>query len=170
MLEQRIIFGMYPGVIFGGSDSGRYLKELTQSYLYKDILQYGGIKHSEVIEKLIQALALQISNEVSYNELALTVGIDKNTVASYIEILEKAFIVFRLNSFSRNLRNELKKSRKIYFYDNGVRNILIDNLKSTEDRNDVGQLWENFLMVERIKRNVRLYQARLWCRNRLQAI
>ena len=153
LLEQRIIFGMYPGVIFGGSDSGKYLKELAQSYLYKDILQYGGIKHSEVIEKLIQALALQISNEVSYNELALTVGIDKNTVASYIEILEKAFIVFRLKPFSRNLRNELKKLRKIYFYDTGIRNAVINNLNPMNLRNDVGSLWENFMVSERLKYN-----------------
>ena len=153
LLEQRIIFGLYPGVIKSDEEPVKYLKELTKSYLYQDILQYGGIKHSEAIEKLVQALALQIGNEVSYNELASTVGIDKNTVAGYIEILEKAFIVFRLRPFNRNLRNELKKLRKIYFYDTGVRNAVINNLNPISLRNDVGSLWENFMISERLKHN-----------------
>src|SRR5699024_2413246 len=118
---------------------------------YKDILELGGIRKPEVLVKLLRALAWQVGNEVSYNELAQTVGADKVTVTSYIDLLEKSFVVFRLSPFSRNLRNEINTSRKIYFYDNGVRNILINNLNPIQQRNDIGTLWENFLMSERIK-------------------
>jgi hypothetical protein len=119
----------------------------------KDVLQYQNIKNPEILEKLLQALALQIGNEVSYNELANLVGVDKNTVASHIQILEKAFIVFRLRPFSRNLRNELKKLRKIYFFDTGMRNALINNLNPLNLRQDSGALWENFMISERMKYN-----------------
>ncbi|PIP28505.1 MAG: ATPase [Candidatus Moranbacteria bacterium CG23_combo_of_CG06-09_8_20_14_all_35_22] len=153
LLEQRIIFGMYPEVIEGGKEAEKNLKSLAKSYLYKDILEFQGIRNSEAIEKLLQALALQIGDEVSYNELAQTVGIDKNTVANYIQILEKAFIIFRLNPYSRNLRSELKELRKIYFFDTGVRNAIINNLNPLNLRQDVGALWENFLISERLKSN-----------------
>jgi len=153
LLERMMVFGMYPGITFTESDSERELKELAKSYLYKDALQYQNIKNPEVLEKLLQALALQIGNEVSYNELSNLVGIDKNTVATYIRILEQAFVVFRLNPFSRNLRSELKKLRKIYFYDLGVRNVLINNLNPLNLRQDAGALWENFMISERLKRN-----------------
>ncbi|MDO9231601.1 MAG: ATP-binding protein [bacterium] len=153
LLEQRIIFGMYPEVIDGGKEAQKNLKSLAKSYLYKDILEFQGIRNSEAIEKLLQALALQIGDEVSYNELAQTVGIDKNTVANYIQILEKAFIIFRLNPYSRNLRSELKELRKIYFFDTGVRNAIINNLNPLNLRQDVGALWENFLISERLKFN-----------------
>ncbi len=153
IIEQRIIFGMYPEIVFSGQEAKDKLKNITQSYLYKDVLQFQNIKNAEAIEKLLQALALQIGNEVSYNELAQTTGIDKKTVASYIQILEKAFIVFRLPPFSRNLRNELKKLRKIYFFDTGVRNALINNLNQLNVRQDTGSLWENFVIAERIKYN-----------------
>lgn len=153
LLERRMIFGMYPEIVNDGSESEGKLKVLARSYAYKDILQYEKIKNPEILEKLLQALALQIGNEVSYNELSSLVGIDKNTVANYIRILEQAFIIFRLSPFSRNLRNELKKLRKIYFYDTGVRNALINNLNPLQLRQDGGALWENFMLSERIKHN-----------------
>jgi uncharacterized protein len=153
LLEKRMIFGMYPEIITGEFDNERNLKEITKSYLYKDVLQYQNIRNPEVLEKLLQALALQLGNEVSYNELSNTLGIDKKTVQSYITILEKAFVIFRLGPFSKNLRNEIKKLRKIYFIDTGIRNALINNLNPFSLRNDIGVLWENFLIVERIKNN-----------------
>lgn len=150
-LEERLIFGMYPDVINHRHDAREVLKQLTSSYLYKDVLSLTGIKKPELLEKLLKALALQLGNEVSYNELSSLVEIDKATVARYIDLLEKAFIVFRLNSFSRNQRNEIKHNRKIYFYDNGVRNMIINNLNTSDLRADKGALWENFLIAERIK-------------------
>ena len=153
LLERRIIYGMYPEIVLNEGEAERNLKSLTSSYVDKDILQYQKIKNPEILEKLLQALALQIGNEVSYNELAVLVGADKKTISSYIQILEKAFIVFRLRPFSRNLRNELKKMRKIYFYDTGIRNALINNLNPMEIRQDMGNLWENFIISEKIKKN-----------------
>ena len=153
LLERRIIYGMYHDVVLKEEDAEINLKTLVLSYTYKDILQYQNIKSPEVLEKLLQALALQVGNEVSYNELAVLVGIDKNTVSNYIQILEKAFIIFRLSPFSRNLRNELKKLRKIYFYDLGLRNAIINNFNPLSLRQDVGALWENFMISERVKRN-----------------
>lgn len=153
ILDRRMIFGMYPEVVAKSDEAERTLKELARSYLYKDILEYQEIKNSEVLEKLLQALALQIGNEVSYNELAGIVGVDKKTVDKYIQILEKAFVIFRLRPYSGNIRNELKKLRKIYFYDTGIRNALINNLNPLNLRQDVGSLWENFLISERIKLN-----------------
>lgn len=154
ILENRMVFGMYPGVIFE-SDKGKSesLRELAKSYVYKDALEYQGIKNSEVVEKLLQALALQVGNEVSYNEISSLIEVNKITVANYIQILEKAFIVFRLPSFSRNLRDEIKSNRKIYFFDNGIRNALINNLNPVGLRQDAGALWENFMISERVKRN-----------------
>lgn len=154
ILHSRIIFGMYPDVVKAGHIKNvEILKELTNSYLYKDILIFQNIKNPEAIEKLLQLLALQIGNEVSYTELASELDIDKNTISKYIQILEKAFVIFRLNPFSRNLRNELKKMRKIYFVDTGVRNALINNFNPLELRNDKGALWENFVISERMKYN-----------------
>ena len=150
-LEERLIYGMYPDVINNRPEAREVLKELTISYLYKDVLAVNGIKKPELLEKLLKALALQLGSEVSYNELSNLLEVDKATIAKYIELLEKTFIVFRLNSFSRNQRNEIKNNRKIYFYDNGVRNIIINNLNPLELRTDKGALWENFLIAERIK-------------------
>jgi len=151
-LERRIIYGMYPEVVLhSGEEEKEAIKSLTRSYLYKDILAFQNIQNPEVLEKLLQALALQLGNEVSYNELGQIVGVDKNTIAHYIQILEKAFIIHRLSPFSRNIRNELKKLRKIYFWDTGVRNALINNFNSLDLRQDTGSLWENFLINERIK-------------------
>lgn len=152
-LEIRLLYGMYPDVINNSSEAFDVLKELTNSYLYKDILALGSIRKPEVLEKLLQALALQVGNEVSYNELAQLVNINKNTVATYIDTLEKAFVIFKLKSFSRNLRNEIKTNQKIYFYDNGIRNMIIGNFNPLDLRQDKGALWENFLISERMKKN-----------------
>lgn len=150
-LEERLIFGMYPDVINHRSDAREVLNQLTSSYLYKDVLALGGIRKPELPEKLLRALALQLGNEVSYNELAGLLEVDKATVSRYIYLLEQAFIIFRLNSFGGNQRNEIRNNRKIYFYDNGVRNMVIRNLNPLDMRNDKGALWENFLISERIK-------------------
>jgi predicted AAA+ superfamily ATPase len=150
-LETRILYGMYPEVITHQGEEIDYLKELSDSYLYKDLLSYGGIRKPEVLEKLVRALALQIGNEVSYNELSQLIGIDKNTVSNYIDLLIKTYVIFKLPSFSRNLRNEIKTNQKIYFYDTGIRNMVIGNFNSLENRNDKGALWENFLISERLK-------------------
>jgi uncharacterized protein len=154
LLETRIVRGMYPEIVkseAGSEETALY--EMTKSYLYKDILQFDRIRNSEAIEKLLVALALQIGNEVSYNELGATVGINKKTVQNYIKILEQAFVLFRISPLSRNLRNELTKLRKIYFYDTGIRNALIRNLNPLNLRQDTGALWENFVISERVKYN-----------------
>lgn len=151
-LELRILYGMYPDVINNPGDEIEILRQLTNSYLYKDILAYSGIRKPQVLEKLLRALAMQLGSEVSFNELAKLVGVDKNTVANYIDILEKGYVVFRLSSFSRNLRNEIKNNQKIYFYDTGVRNTIIGNFNPLENRSDKGGLWENFLIIERFKK------------------
>lgn len=153
-LENRLLFGMYPEVINDPGNEIEVLKNLTNSYLYRDILAFSEIRKPEVLEKLVQALALQIGAEVNYNELAQLVGINKVTLQNYVEILEKGYVVFRLTSFSRNIRNEIKKSRKIYFYDNGIRNMVISNFNQLDLRADKGALWENFLVSERKKQHV----------------
>lgn len=151
-IEQRMIFGMYPEVIVEGAIRAKaILAELTNSYLYKDILAHQRIGHPEILEKLLRALALQISQEVSYTELAKTIGVNKQTVERYIELLEKTFVIFRLPPLCRNRRKEIGKLRKIYFFDTGVRNALIDSFHDFSRRQDVGVLWENFLMSERYK-------------------
>lgn len=152
-LENRLLYGFYPDVLNNIGEEKDILKQLVNSYLYKDILAYSNIRKPEVLEKLVQALALQLGNEANYNELAQIVGVDKNTVANYIDILEKGYVVFKLNSFSRNLRNEIKKNKKIYFYDNGVRNTVLGNFSPLNLRQDTGALWENFLIAERLKQN-----------------
>lgn len=150
-LENRLVFGFYPDVLNNPSDEPDILRELTSSYLYKDVLAYANIRKPEVIEKLVQALAYQVGQEVVYKELGDTVGLDPKTVSHYLDILEKAYVIFRLPSFSRNLRNEIKSSKKIYFFDNGVRNAVINNFTPFITRQDKGALWENFLMSERLK-------------------
>jgi predicted AAA+ superfamily ATPase len=150
-LEERLVYGMYPDVLNHRSEARDVLKQLTSSYLYKDVLSLTGIKKPELLDKLLKALALQLGSEVSYNELSNLLQIDKATVSKYIDLLEKSFIVFRLTSFSRNHRNEIKNNRKIYFYDNGIRNMIINNLNPLDLRTDKGALWENFLIAERIK-------------------
>ncbi len=151
LLEQRILYGYYPAIITHEGNQVRLLKELASSYLYKDILTWENIQKPDKLERLIQAIALQVGQLVSYNELGQVSGLNAATVERYINLLEKAFIIFRLGSFSRNLRNELNKSRKIYFYDTGLLNAIINNFQPIGMRNDVGNLWENFLVSSRIK-------------------
>lgn len=154
LLKQRLVYGMYPRVVTHPADARRTLTNLANNYLYRDLLEYRGVKKPEVLQKLVQALALQLGNEVSYNELSRLVGVDKETVESYIDLLEKCYVVFRLRAYSRNLRTEIKRGRKIYFYDNGIRNALISNFAPIEQRTDAGALWENMMVSERMKRNV----------------
>ena len=151
-LELRIVYGMYPDVINRTGEEEEALKELAGSYLYKDLLAMGGIRKPEVLEKILQALALQLGQEVSYNELASLIGVDKKTIATYIDLLQKAYVIFRLGSFSRNLRNEIKTNQKIYFLDTGIRNAVIGNFTPLSLRQDKGALWENFLIAERQKK------------------
>ena len=153
LLEQRMIYGLYPEVVTNPDDARRILTNLANNYLYRDLLGYRGVKKPEVLQKLVRALALQVGSEVSYNEMANLIGVDKATVESYIDLLEKCYVVFRLPAYSRNLRTEIKRGRKIYFYDNGIRNALIGNFSPLEMRNDVGLLWENLMISERMKYN-----------------
>ncbi len=152
--ENRLLYGFYPEVINNQGNEKETLKNLVNSYLYRDILAFSEIRKPEVLQSLLQALALQIGSEANYNELSQLIGINKITVQKYIDILEKGYIVFRLNSFSRNVRNEIKRNRKIYFYDNGIRNMIIGNFNPLDLRNDKGALWENFLVSERYKQNL----------------
>jgi predicted AAA+ superfamily ATPase len=150
-LRHRMVFGYYPEVVTHQGSEKEILKQLSDSFLYKDILLLDQIGKPEGLIKLLQVLAYQIGSQVSYNELSSLTGLDAKTVEKYISVLEQAYIVFRLGSFSRNLRSELKKSRKIYFYDNGIRNAVIAHFGQLEGRLDVAALWENFIISERKK-------------------
>ncbi len=152
-LETRLLYGLYPDVINNPGDEIEVLQNLVNSYLYRDVLAYADIRKPELLDNLVQALALQVGSEVNYNELSQLIGVNRNTVIKYLDILEKGYVIFRLNSFSRNVRNEIKKGRKIYFYDNGIRNTIIGNFDELSLRVDKGALWENFLVSERIKQN-----------------
>jgi uncharacterized protein len=154
LLETRLIFGSYPEIVNNAGQELPLLKQLTNSYLYKDILKIDGIKKTHLLDKLLIALALQVGNEISYNELAQIIGgMDASTVEKYINLLEKAFVIFKLQALNRNLRNEIKKGKKIYFYDNGVLNAITNNFNGINMRTDKGALWENYLISERKKRN-----------------
>lgn len=153
MLERRLIYGSYPEVVNLEGEERETLTNLVSSYLYKDIFSFQDVRKPEIIEQLLQALALQVGSEVSFNELGRLLGLTSITIQRYIDLLEKSYVVFHLRSFSRNVRNELKKSRKIYFYDNGVRNALIGDYKPLALRNDTGALWENYVISERMKHN-----------------
>lgn len=152
-LEQRLIYGSYPEIVSNPNNAKELLMGIAESYLYKDILAMEGIRKPALLEKLLVALALQVGSEVSYNEIGQTIGSDSKTVEKYIDLLEKCFIVFRISALSRNLRTELKKSRKVFFYDNGIRNAVLQNFAPLPLRNDAGALWENFVISERIKKN-----------------
>lgn len=152
-LEQRLVYGSYPDILNHADDAKELLMNLAGSYLYKDLLTLESIRRPVLLGKLLTALALQVCSEVSYNELAQTVGTDNKTIEKYIDLLEKCYIVFRLNGFNRNLRTELKKSKKVYFFDNGIRNAILQNFAPLSLRQDAGALWENFIISERIKRN-----------------
>jgi len=153
-LHQHLIYGMYPEVVNDPVNAEETIMMIANNYLYRDVLAYKGLKKPDLLVKLLQALALQMGSEVSYNELGNMLHADTSTIETYIDLLEKCFIVFRIPSFSRNPRKEISKGRKVYFYDNGVRNALIDAFKPIEVRNDVGALWENFIISERMKYNV----------------
>lgn len=150
-LPIRLVYGYYPDVVTSQGLERQTLNQITESYLYKDVLEWERVKKPDKLVKLLQALAYQVGSEVSSNELSQMVEIDKGTVEKYIVLLEQSKVIFRLSSFSRNLRNELKSARKIYFHDNGVRNSLINNFQPIELRDDIGKLWENFLISERMK-------------------
>ena len=154
MIPHRMVYGYYPEVVSSPGDERAILKELSDSYLYKDILSLDSINKPDKLVRLLKALALQIGSQVSYNELGTLIGLDSKTVERYVDVLEKSFIVFRLGTFSRNQRNELKSTRKIYFWDLGIRNAVIGNLAQVESRTDVGELWENFVIAERLKQNI----------------
>lgn len=153
LLESRLVFGSYPDVINNSGNTQEILMNLSGSYMYQDLLSMEGVRKPVLIEKLLVALALQVGSEVSYNELAQAVGSDAKTVEKYIDLLEKCYVLFRLPALSRNLRSELKRGKKIYFYDNGIRNALIQNLNPLTMRSDVGALWENFIISEIVKYN-----------------
>lgn len=150
-LESRLIYGSYPEIITNPSESKELIKLITNSYLFKDLFSLEKINNPTLFEKIVTALALQIGNEVSYKEIAVTVGVSHLTVEKYIGLLEKAYVIFKLPAFSKNIRNEIRKGKKYYFYDNGIRNAIIDNFNLLEKRNDVGALWENYLVSERMK-------------------
>lgn len=150
-LEQQLIYGSYPEIIKQPSQAEALLKEITISYLYKDLLNHKGIRKPEALDKLLLALALQLGSEVNFNEVSNTIGLDRGTIEQYINLLEKTFVIFRVQPLSRNLRNEINKTRKIYFYDNGIRNAIISNFNDLKFRNDIGALWENYLISNRIK-------------------
>lgn len=151
MLQQRMIYGYYPEIVTNPGNEKEILAQLADSYLYRDILTLDKVKKTDKIIRLLQALAFQIGSEVSYNELAQLCGLDSKTVEKYVTLLEQSYIIFRLGSFSSNLRNELRYSRKIYFTDNGIRNAVLGNFTQLESRTDAGALFENFAISERMK-------------------
>ena len=151
LLSHRLVYGYYPEVVTKAGNEKEVLKQLSDSYLYKDLLMWERIQKPEKLVRLLKALSFQVGNQVSYNELGKLTDLDNKTIEKYINLLEQVYIIFRIESFSRNLRSELKSSRKIYFYDNGIRNALIANFNPPELRQDIGALWENFLMSERMK-------------------
>ena len=159
-LDSRLIYGAYPEVVIlrSNTDREQYLRELLSSYLFKDILQLEGIRHSDKLQRLVQLLAFQIGKEVSLAELGRQIGMSKNTVERYLDLLEKVFVIFRLSGFSRNLRKEIVKNQRWYFYDNGIRNALINNFNPLNIRNDLGELWENYVITDRFKRQEYLRQ------------
>ncbi|MDA1079925.1 MAG: DUF4143 domain-containing protein, partial [bacterium] len=154
-VESFLVYGSYPDVISQPTyaEKENMLRQLSNSYLLKDILEYSGIKNSDKILSILKLLAFQVGSEVSTVEIANKVEIDSKTVAKFLDLFEKSFVIFRLGGFSRNLRKEVSKMSKYYFYDTGIRNALISNFNKLEDRDDVGLLWENFVMIERRKRN-----------------
>jgi hypothetical protein len=153
-LENRLVYGSYPEIVLIADNRRReqYLREIVSSYLYKDVLEMDGVRHSAKISRLLQLIAFQVGKEVSCAELGSQLGMSKNTVERYLDLLEKAFVVFRLQGFSRNLRKEITKNCRYYFLDTGIRNALINNFNPLSLRDDVGLLWENYLVMERLKK------------------
>ncbi|MFQ5638265.1 MAG: ATP-binding protein [bacterium] len=153
-LESRLIYGSYPEVVTMGDNLGceAYLRDLVSSYLYKDILELEGIRHANKLTRLLQLLAFQIGKGVSLSELGANLGMSKNTVERYLDLLEKVFVIYRLSGFSRNLRKEITKNHRFFFVDNGIRNALIGNFNPPNMRDDLGALWENYVITERMKK------------------
>ncbi len=160
-LEARLVFGSYPEVVLTRSNDEReeYLREILSSYLFKDILQWEGVRHADKLQRLLQLLAFQIGSEVSLAELGRQLGMSKNTIERYLDLLEKVFVIFSRGGFSRNLRKEITKSHRYYFYDNGIRNALINNFNPLAIRDDIGALWENYVVTERLKRHEYLRES-----------
>jgi len=160
-LDSRLIFGAYPEVVLLRSNREReeYLRELLASYMFKDIFQLEGIRHADKLQCLVQLMAFQIGREISLAELGRQLGMSKNTVERYLDLLEKVFVIFRRSGFSRNLRKEIVKNQRYYFYDNGIRNALISNFNPLKIRNDIGELWENYVITERLKKQEYLHQS-----------
>jgi len=152
-LEERLLFGSYPEVIttINYAEKEEYLRDITSSLIFKDILELEQVKYPVKIKELLKLLAFQVGSQVSLNELGQQLGLNRETVERYLWLLEQSFIIFRLSAFSRNPRKEISKSQKYFFYDNGIRNIMIDDLRSLKNRNDLGALWENFIIAERRK-------------------
>lgn len=151
LLEHRLIFGLYPEIITHPGEERDLLKLLSESYLYKDLLLLEEVTKPILFEKILKTLALQLGSEVSFNELSRLTGANHQTIEKYITLLEKAFVIYRLPAFSKNVRNEIRKGKKFYFYDNGIRNAIINNFQLPGQRTDMGPLWENFLISERLK-------------------
>ncbi|MBI5220171.1 MAG: ATP-binding protein [Bacteroidia bacterium] len=151
LLEHRLIYGYYPEIVTNQGREAELLKLLAGSYLYKDLLMLEGIKKPVLLEKILKALALQVGSEVSFNEIGNLVHANSETVEKYVGLLEKVYVIFQLNAYSRNVRNEIRKGKKIYFYDNGIRNAILSNFNLINSRTDVGALWENYIISERIK-------------------
>jgi uncharacterized protein len=169
-LHTRLIFGMYPEVVNNSGNEKEVLNELASSYLYKDIFTFQDVRKPDLLPKLLKILATTVGSEISYNYLAQMIGSDHATVQRYLDLLEKTFIIFRLTSFSGNLRTELKKSRKVYFYDNGIRNALLSAFQPVAVRQDMGALWENFMVSERIKslKHQRIFRNTYFWRTQIQ--
>jgi uncharacterized protein len=173
LIENRLVFGYYPEVVTNSGQEEKFLRLIANSYLYKDLLALENIKRSSLLEKILKALALQIGSEVSFNEIAQLVGTDSKTVEKYIDLLEKAYIIIKLPALNRNVRNEIKKGKKIYFWDNGIRNAVISNYNPIISRTDAGVLWENLLISERMKQNQYLQRnvaCYFWRTNQQQEI
>lgn len=153
LLASRLVYGSYPDIVTHLDEAAELLATLADSYLYKDILELEDVRKPAVLQKILVALALQVGSEVSFNEVASTVGSDPKTVERYVDLLEKCYVIYSLHGLSRNLRNELKKTRKIFFYDTGIRNAIIQNYAPVDLRTDMGALWENYFITERIKYN-----------------
>lgn len=171
LVPHRLIYGYYPEVVNNPGKEEKILNDLVDGFLYKDILNLEGIKKSSTLQRLVQMLAYRIGSEIKYSSLANDLGINRLTVEKYIDILEKNFIVFSLNAFSKNQDNELKKGRKVYFWDNGLRNRIVKNFTPMELRDDVGALWENFIISERKKKlsQENQYKDTFFWRNTQQA-
>jgi hypothetical protein len=163
-LEQDLVYGLYPEVqLFeGDADRAEYLRELHAAYLFKDLMELGGLRHPRKLVDLVRLLAYQVGSEVSFTELGTALGMSKDTVATYVDLLEKAFIVFRLQGFSRNLRSEVTRNEKVFFCDLGVRNVAVADFRPFSVRQDQGALWENFLLAERRKRMAPGVEGRFW--------